>query len=45
MSVSPSKIVDAFGNIESMRGIGSKSSIFGNGDAGKIIADLIVNHF
>ena len=45
VSVSPSKIVDAFGNIESMRGIGSKSSIFGNGDAGKIIADLIVNHF
>ena len=45
VSVSPPKIVEAFGNIEPMRGIGSKSSIFGNGDAGKIIADLIESHF
>lgn len=45
MSASPSKIVEAFGNIGSMRDISSKSNIFGNGDAGKIIADLISDHF
>lgn len=45
VSVSPPKIVEAFGNVKSMRGIGSKSNIFGNGNAGKIIVDMISDHF